>query len=107
MLQMSRILRIKIARQHHLAAELVRRLARRENRPGRAPRRHRRGPGLAGSPAIIRATASAAVRVMCREVDQQPSYGPQLDSPPAAIALLNTWFCSATLAFPKSPGLPP
>jgi hypothetical protein len=38
---------------------------------------------------------------------QQPSYGAQLDSPPAAMALLNTWFCSATLAWPKSAGLPP
>ena len=42
-----------------------------------------------------------------RRADQQPSYGAQLDWPPAAMALLNTWFCSATLAFPKSAGLPP
>jgi hypothetical protein len=41
------------------------------------------------------------------QADQQPSYGAQLDSPPAAMALLNTWFCSATLAWPKSAGLPP
>ena len=38
---------------------------------------------------------------------QQPSYGAQLDWPPAAMALANTWFCSATLAWPKSAGLPP
>ena len=48
---------------------------------------------------------------LCRtgdeQADQQPSYGAQLDSPPAAMALLNTWFCSATLAWPKSAGLPP
>jgi hypothetical protein len=29
---------------------------------------------------------------------QQPSYGDQLNSPPRARALANTWFCSATLA---------
>ena len=40
-------------------------------------------------------------------VAQQPSYGAQLDWPPAAMALANTWFCSATLAWPKSAGLPP
>src|ERR1700760_159981 len=38
---------------------------------------------------------------------QQPSYGAQLDSPPAAMALANTWFCSATVASPNSAGLPP
>src|SRR6201999_437773 len=41
------------------------------------------------------------------QADQQPSYGAQLDSPPAAMAFANTWFCSATLACPKSAGLPP
>ena len=38
---------------------------------------------------------------------QQPSYGDQLDCPPCAIALLNTRFCSATLACPKSAAEPP
>jgi hypothetical protein len=45
--------------------------------------------------------------ILTRRVNQQPSYGAQLDWPPAAMALLNTWFCSATLALPKSAGLPP
>ena len=45
--------------------------------------------------------------ILTRRVNQQPSYGAQLDWPPAAMALLNTWFCSATLALPKLAGLPP
>jgi nicotinamidase-related amidase len=45
--------------------------------------------------------------LMARRSDQQPSYGAHGEVPSSAYAVANTWFCSATDAFPKSAGLPP
>ena len=55
----------------------------------------------------VRTPIGPAAQPGDEQAGQQPSYGAQLDWPPAAMALLNTRFCSATLALPKSAGLPP
>src|SRR5580692_12109889 len=46
-------------------------------------------------------------RLMIRPAYQQPSYGAHGEVPSWAYAVANTWFCSATDAFPKSAGLTP